>query len=97
LVSAITTHNRLGHVRRYSDGSELRPFHVEQKPQPTDRERCALVAADKEIGVLFTIAQYLEVSDVGFSRILHALQIIQRALDAKRLRVGMNVVREHST
>lgn len=77
-------------LRRYGDGSELQAFHVEQKPQPTDLERCALVAADKEVCALFTIAQYLEVSDIGFSRILESLGIIQRALNAKRLRLGMS-------
>jgi hypothetical protein len=89
-VSATTTRNFLGYLRRYSDGSELQPFHVEQKPQPTDRERCDLVAADREVCALLTLAEHLEVSDIGFSRILEALGIIQRALNAKRLRLGMS-------
>jgi hypothetical protein len=91
-MSAVTTVNSLGHVRRYDDGSELRAFHIEQKPQPMDSERVELVAADKEVCVLLTLAQHLEVSDIGFSRILEALRVIQRALDAKRLRLGLNRV-----
>jgi hypothetical protein len=79
-----------GRWRRYPDPSVLRPYHTEHRSQPLDRERCDLIAAERELVKLKIIAEHLDVSDLGMTRILDSLRIIQRALEKKRPALGMN-------
>ena len=79
-----------GRLRRYPDPSVLRSYHIEHKSQPLDRERCAVIAAERELTTLRIIAEHLDVSNVGMTRILDSLRIIQRALEMKRPALGMN-------
>ena len=52
-------------VRRYSDGSELRTFHIEQKPRPTDRRLAEGIAAKRALSTLWLITECAEISDIG--------------------------------
>jgi hypothetical protein len=89
-VAAVIRRTKEGFVRRYDDGSTLRPFHVELRPQPTDRERLELIEAERELLTLSIIAEFAEISDLGKTRILMSLRVIRRALDSKRPRLGMD-------
>jgi hypothetical protein len=75
--------------RRNADGVLLRYFpdtrlHVEQKAQPSDRLRVSILRARREIRILRIIAEHLEISDVGLSRMDDALKSIDAALSLAR-------------
>jgi hypothetical protein len=84
----IVTRDRHGVVLRYSPG-RLRPHHVERQPQVSDRRRNNLIAAERELLSLQIIAEHLDVSDIGMTRIHDALNTIRRALDLKRPSLGL--------
>jgi hypothetical protein len=84
-----------GRWRRYPDPSVLRPYHIERKPQPIDRERCALVKqrdalvqAERNLRTMFIISE-LTLGDLGFSRFRRELCGIEAALNT--VRCAMNL------
>jgi hypothetical protein len=78
-----------GVLLRYPGHDVARRYHVEQRPQPSDRERIDLIEAEREFLALTVIAECLDISDHGRSRVYVALATIQRALALKRRNVGM--------
>jgi hypothetical protein len=87
-VSAVLRKDQHGVLLRYHPDA-LGRHHVEQRPQPSDSERIALIEAEREFLALTVIAECLDISDHGRSRVYVALATIQRALALKRRSVGM--------
>lgn len=87
-MSGNVRRNREGVLLRYADPGVLRSFHGEQPPRPSDRERMAVIAADHELAVLRIIAEHLDLSDIGMTRIMDALETIGDALDRMRDLLG---------
>jgi hypothetical protein len=85
--------NHEGVVLRYADPSVLRAHHVEQKPHPSDRERCAIIKAEHGLIVLEIILDCLDLADIARTRIDDELRAIYRALRLKRRSIGMSLVR----
>jgi hypothetical protein len=94
-VSAILKRDHHGVLLRYSDPGEIRQHHVERKIQPTDRQRCALIEAEREWFKLKVIFECLDgAPQYALDRIAYALETIRVALDFKRKDLGMaDVVR----
>ena len=92
---ALRDHN--GVLLRYEDGGSIKPFHVEQHAYSDDRERMALLQAERELLALRVITDCLDLSSIGRTRILDALEVIQRALAAKRPKLGMSPPAEDET
>jgi hypothetical protein len=82
--------NHEGVLLDYGDPGALRDYHREHKPQANDRERVELLKAERELLTLRVIVDHLDISNIGITRIHDALQQIQRALAAKRPRLGMS-------
>jgi hypothetical protein len=87
---AIVRRDHHGVVLRYVDPGELRAHHSDRRLQVSDRQRAALVAAERECLVLRVIAEHLDVSDIGMNRIDDALSIIRRALNSLRPGFGLS-------
>jgi hypothetical protein len=85
----IILRDRNGVFLRYSDPSVRRLHHDERRPQPSDRERMALLRAERACLTLMVLAEHLDLSDIALTRINDELCAIQRALDLKRPRLGM--------
>jgi hypothetical protein len=94
-VSTVTTRNHLGFLRTHSDGSTRRPFHSEQRPQPMDRERIAVIRAARELVALEIIFAHLDLSGIAQTRVDDALRALYRALDLRRDRLGMTCSAHH--
>jgi len=93
ITSVIEIRDGSGRVRRYSDGGELRPFHVELKPQPTDLHRNDIIKAEHELIVMEIIFDHFDdLSGVARTRLDDALRIIYRALQIERRAVGLQKV-----
>jgi hypothetical protein len=89
-VNAIVVRrNHEGVLLNYGDPTELRPYHVLQKPQPSDRERIAIIKAERGLIVLEIIFDCLDLSDIASTRIADELRAIYRALQVRRRRLGM--------
>jgi hypothetical protein len=88
-MNVASVRNHEGVILRYGDLSELRPFHTEQKPQPHDRERIAVIKAGRELVVLEIIFEHLDLSDIARTRIDDALWVIYCALQSERRKLGM--------
>ena len=81
-------------VVRRVDGVLLRyatdtPLRLEAKMQPTDRQRVAILKAERELFALEIILDCLDLSDIGRRRVDDALQTICRALQIERRRLGL--------
>jgi hypothetical protein len=68
-----------------------RPDDVPLKFQPSDRLRIAVLKAESAVNVLWIIAEHLEVSNIGMTRIADALDAITEALKLTRAELGMEV------
>jgi hypothetical protein len=88
-MSAVIQRNHEGVVLRYADPTVLRAHHVEQRPQVADRQRVQLIKAERSLLTLWVIAENLNISDIGMTRIADELETIRRALDIKRRDYGM--------
>jgi hypothetical protein len=75
----------------YADPSVMRPHHTSQRPQPSDRERIAVLRAERALIRLELIAQYAGLSSLALDRIDDALEDIYDALQLKRKRFDMYV------
>jgi hypothetical protein len=84
----IVTRNSAGVVLRYADPSVRRAHHDSRQIQPTDRERVALLRAERACLTILIIGEMV-LSDIAMTRLLDELHAIQRALDLKRPRLGM--------
>jgi hypothetical protein len=84
----IILRDRNGVLLRYSDPSVRRQHHDERKLQPGDRERMALLRAERACLTIMVIGEHV-LSDIAMTRLLDELHAIQRALDLKRPRLGM--------
>jgi hypothetical protein len=81
-------------LSRYSDPAERHPYHDERKHQPGDRERMRLIKAERELLTLQVIADHLDLSPIGVTRVADALEAIRLALQVKRKHYGMPIVEE---
>jgi hypothetical protein len=80
-------------VLDYADPSALRAHHVDQKPQPSDRDRIAVIKAERGLIVLEIIFDCLDLSDIASTRIDNQLRAIYRGLRVRRRSLGMSLVR----
>jgi hypothetical protein len=77
-------------ISRYADPAERKPYHDERKPQPSDRQRCDLIAAERAWLHLKVIVECLDdVPPYALDRIESALESIRRGLGVKRRSLGM--------
>jgi len=74
-------------LRYYPD--RCGPHHVEQRPQVADRQRMQLIKAERALLSLWVIAEHLNLSDIGMTRIADELETIRKALEVKRRDYGM--------
>jgi endonuclease/exonuclease/phosphatase family metal-dependent hydrolase len=88
VLREIVTRDRHGVVLRYLP-DRLGPHHTEQRPQVSDRRRLALIKAEREWLTLRIVADHLDISDIGRTRIDDALEAIRVALEFKRQDYGM--------
>jgi endonuclease/exonuclease/phosphatase family metal-dependent hydrolase len=88
-VSDILQRNSAGVLLRYPDPSVFRPHHVEQRPRVSDRRRCAVIKAERDLLMLRIITDHLELSDIARTRIDDALESFRVALEFKRRDYGM--------
>jgi hypothetical protein len=93
-VSGLVLRNHEGVTLRYPDPGVQRTHHVEQRPQVSDIRRNTLLKAERELLTLRIIADHLEISDVGMTRIAEALEAIRLGLEVKRRDYGMPAVEE---
>jgi hypothetical protein len=68
--------------------------HVEQRPQPSDRERAQLIAAEREILTMAILFDHLDLSSIARTRLDDALARIRRALNIRRRQCDMTAVDE---
>lgn len=78
-----------GVLLRYPDPSVLRPHHAALKFQPSDRLRCSVVKAQREVSRLWILVEHLDVSDIGLERMANALKAIDTALNQARDELGL--------
>jgi len=93
-MSAVLRRDDHGVFLRYADPTVLRPHHVEQRPQVSDTRRIALIKAERELLTLRIIADHLDLSNIGRTRIDVALEAIRVGLEFKRRDYGMSVAAE---
>jgi hypothetical protein len=67
------------------------PHMTELRFHPSDRLRCLVVKAGKELRRLEIISEHLALSEIGRSRIFHALRTIECALSQARDELGLAV------
>lgn len=91
-MSAVIQRNHEGVVLRYADPTVLRAHHVEQRAQPTDLERMAVLKAEKGLTTIEIILDHLDVPDIARNRLDDALHAIYEALQLKRPRLGLCVI-----
>jgi hypothetical protein len=65
------------------------PHHLEQWPQVADSQRVQLIKAERALLSLWVIAEHLNISDIGMTRIANEIETIRRALEFKRRDYGM--------
>jgi hypothetical protein len=63
--------------------------HLELKIYPSDRLRCSVLKAAKELATLCIIVEHLDLSDIGYDRIAFALHALESALNLVRDELGM--------
>jgi hypothetical protein len=90
-MSATVQRNHEGVILRYHPDAIGR-HHVEQRAQPTDAERIALIKAEKGLADLVIILDHLSLSDTAINRLDDALHAIYEALQLKRPRLGLCVI-----
>jgi hypothetical protein len=85
-------------IRRDAHGVILRyvsvmPRHVEQKNQPSDRLRCAVLRAGPQVKHLRTMIECLEdeLSSVALQHFEFAFRAIETAFDLTRAELGLRV------
>jgi hypothetical protein len=83
LGNPIVRRDRNGVLLRYHP-EILRPHHVKPGPQVSDSERMLLIKAEQGVRTLQTIAENMEMSDIGMDRVVAALDAIRLALRAIR-------------
>lgn len=88
LSAVIERQDSNGVLLRYHP-DKLGQHHVEQRPRMSDRARIALIEAAREFRVLALIAESLDVSEHGRSRIYLGLSRIQNAHNVWRRECGM--------
>ncbi len=94
-LSEVVGHDDSGVLLRYFP-DKLGRHHVEQRPQVSDRRRMALLKAERAVLTLWIIAEHLNISDVGMTRIADELQAIREALEVKRRDYGMTAKTERA-
>jgi hypothetical protein len=88
--NAIVLRDQHGVLLRYHPDAFV-PQTAGQKPQPSDRERMALINAERELVTLEIVFEHLELSHIARSRLADALHAIYAALEFKRPSLGMSV------
>jgi hypothetical protein len=88
-VSAVLERRVDGVILRYADPTSRHRYHDEQKPQRSDRLRNAVLVAEREVRIMWIIAQHIEISDVGLERLGFALKSINAALNLARDELGL--------
>ena len=91
VMHEIVRHDDNGVLLRYHP-DRLGRHHVEQRAQPTDAERIALIKAEKGLADLVIILDHLSLSDTAINRLDDALHAIYKALQLKRPRLGLCVI-----
>jgi hypothetical protein len=86
----IERRNDAGVLLRYEVGGR-HAFQDQLKFQPSDRLRMALMRAEREVQMLETIAEHLELSVAGVDRIAFALRSINAALTMAREEIAQKV------
>ena len=81
--------------RRDQYGVQLRymidaPLRVTRTIQPADRQRIALIKAERELAILEIILDHLELSGIAQTRLADALNSIYLALELKRPALGLS-------
>jgi hypothetical protein len=81
--------------RRDQNGVQLRyaidrRLATRAKNQPSDRERMALLRAERELVILEIIFDHLELSGIAQTRLADALNAIYEALELKRPALGLS-------
>jgi hypothetical protein len=92
-MSAVLKRDDHGVLLRYAEPSILCPHHVESRPHPGDRERVAILEAERACLTILIIGEHV-LSEIAMTRLLDELRAIQRALDLKRSRLGMSAQAE---
>jgi hypothetical protein len=87
--NTVSYFNHLGFLRTTDNGMTLRPYHVDLKPQRSDRELGAVIKAGHELAVIEIMFDFLDPSDIARTRHDDALCILYRALDVKRKILGI--------
>lgn len=96
VLHADVRHDRHGVVLRYPGHDVPGRHHIEQRHHASDRARIALIEAEKEFRVLALIAEHLDVSEHGRSRIYLGLSRIQCAHDLLRRECGLSEMAENA-
>jgi hypothetical protein len=67
-VMRVTARNAEGVLLDYGDPTAVKPHHIEQRPQSSDRVRCAVLRAEQALRLLETIAECLDIAgQTGFA------------------------------
>ena len=86
--------NHEGVILDYGDPGERCVIHVNPRPDVSDTRRIALIKAERELLTLWILAEHLDISDIGRTRIADALEVIRLGLEVKRHDYGMPVQAE---
>lgn len=86
-MSALIVRNHEHVLLFYPDSAEGRPFHRDEAPKASDRERILIVRAQRALDLLVTVIECLELDHIA--PIVRALDIIRSALDVERARLGL--------
>jgi hypothetical protein len=84
-----TYRNALGFLRTYADGSELRPFHVEQRRRLSDQDQAAVLKAQGELIAINILLDHVFLSEIGRCRFDRALAAVERGLAIARRMVEL--------
>lgn len=87
----LASHQRRNHEGVILDHGERRAIHVEPRPQVSDTQRFVLLKAERELLTLWILAEHLDISNIGRTRIADALEAIRLALDVHRQHYGMPI------
>jgi hypothetical protein len=87
-MSAVVRYDDNGVLLRYYH-DELGPQHTAQKPQPSDAERIAVIAAERELVSIEIMFEHFDPSEIARSRFYDAVDIIYRALRLQRPKLGL--------
>ncbi len=89
-MSAIERFDKHGVLLRYATDA---PIRAGGKRQPSDRQRVALLKAERELAALEIILDALDLSDIGQDRVNWALHTLAGALQLQRTELGLQAPR----